>query len=280
MPQTSCLVSRPIERQPRWGLDMPLEEITRLLQLDQALIVVSGSPHCGKTTLLGLLGDALRNSHRVLRLASPQDKQGIYTQIAAQLQVESPPHKLAELSALIGKHLAAASDKPIVLLCDDVNEYDDYTLEQLRQFSNLDTAGGQAISLVLCGTPILLDKFRNNSLRSLQQRITAQVDLMGPAVRRTLFHYGAWAFAWLVPIVLLTTYYWPFSPEHDNLHQAVKVGSQHNNFPLTPPSDLSGKNIDNPKLLLPSKGPEQPEKLEHIFETEQEALTAIQGNSP
>ena len=163
------------------GTNQTLAKIVSLLQLDQAIILVTGSLRQDLSTLLLSLENELKYSNFVLIINPPNKSQSITQQLAAQLYLPDTPSSRAQLPALIERALSTANNRRVVLLCNNVDLFDATAMEQIRQLSNLNSTTHKAISVVLLGSKDLLRKSRQPGLLAFQQRITDQFTLPSPS---------------------------------------------------------------------------------------------------
>ena len=237
------------------------EKIIALLHQDQAIILVLGtSRHHRLTRLLDQLENTLRTSNAVFRINHPSDSAHIHSQLTA-LSVSTRP---------------ANNINRIILLCDNADSFDTPSLEQLRQLSNLNLAGQYTVSLVLCGSHTLLKKLRKHN-RALEQRITAQLELDAPSFIRRILNKTIGPLNLSIAALLLSAFLWSmFSASN---HPQTKID-------LPPRLPASVRNIPvqadfhaAPPPLAPQNA-DQPAALDHVFQTEQEALQAIKTAQP
>ena len=253
-----------------------IDKVVSLLHQDQAIILILGSSRNSISTLLDNLGHTLEKSSFVLRIEQPSVEHSLYQQLAAQLDIKNAPSAFPQLSALIEQTLSAISDRRIILLCSDVDSFDASSLEQLRQLSNLTPAGNSAISLVLCGAQDLLKKLESHRLRALRQRITAQFELDSPSKRFVAFDKLRWG----IPLLLLGTYLAiTFIGQNNHQDKITPATPSQNTLTSTTNTD-SRPVISPPSLTLPPQDADQPETLDHVFTTEQEALQAMEEKQP
>jgi hypothetical protein len=147
-----------------------LEKIAAAVENGPCVAVVICDPDQAKTDFLSQLTARLAQGQRVLRV-SKQAQGDCYRQLAAQLSLADQADD-ADLAASVSKALSSESTSHVTVLCEDADEYDSETLEQLRQISNLIPAGGKHLNLVFCGSDHLLKRFRTAALQSLGQRVT------------------------------------------------------------------------------------------------------------
>ena len=139
------------------------------------IIKVTGEVGCGKTMLCRRLERRLPSHIEVIYLVNPtlNHDQVIFT-IAGELDLPIQGKRVDEVirllhSALITKH---AAGKQVVLLIEEAQAMSMQTLEEIRLFSNLETAHYKLLQIVLFGQPELDDHLNVPSMRQLKERIT------------------------------------------------------------------------------------------------------------
>ena len=139
------------------------------------IIKVTGEVGCGKTMLCRMLERRLPSHIEVIYLVNPtlNHDQVIFT-IAGELDLPIQGKRVDEVirllhSALITKH---AAGKQVVLLIEEAQAMSMQTLEEIRLFSNLETAHYKLLQIVLFGQPELDDHLNVPSMRQLKERIT------------------------------------------------------------------------------------------------------------
>ena len=259
------------------GTNQTLAKIVSLLQLDQAIILVTGSLRQDLSTLLLSLENELKYSNFVLIINPPNKSQSITQQLAAQLYLPDTPSSRAQLPALIERALSTANNRRVVLLCNNVDLFDATAMEQIRQLSNLNSTTHKAISVVLLGSKDLLRKSRQPGLLAFQQRITDQFTLPSPSYSLPQFNKHLWQLGWGVTALIIGILIWSqLSNPIKNKNAASSSTLSKNILSDIKPSPI----VSSPVLTqTPPQETEQAEALAHVFETEQEALQAIKGTT-
>ena len=141
-----------------------------------ALLVAS--PGCGKTMLIEVLAAELKESLRVVRLASTQlcTRRALLQAILFGLDEpyrdrEEGELRLALVQAI--QHHEAAS-RPIALLIDEAQSLPVRLIEELRLLSNISAEGEPSLRLLLCGATTLDELLASPELEALNQRIAAR----------------------------------------------------------------------------------------------------------
>jgi general secretion pathway protein A len=76
-------------------------------------------------------------------------------------------------------------DKHVLLLIDEAQNLNAHVLEQIRLLSNLETASGKLLQIVLVGQPELHETLQSRALRQLRQRITLSCRLQPLSLTET-----------------------------------------------------------------------------------------------
>lgn len=141
----------------------------------EGIVKVTGEVGCGKTMLCRMLEDMLPHNVEVLYLVNPTltREQVLYT-IAGELNLTTEGKRVDEIirmlhSDLIAKHVAG---KQVVLLVEEAQAMPLDTLEEIRLFSNLETAHHKLMQIVLFGQPELDEHLNLACMRQLKERIT------------------------------------------------------------------------------------------------------------
>lgn len=141
----------------------------------EGIIKVTGEVGSGKTMLCRILDDMLPANVEVIYLVNPtlSREEVVYT-IAGELGLSTDGLRADEMirqlqSALIAKHI---DGKQVVLLVEEAQAMPLDTLEEIRLFSNLETAHHKLLQIVLFGQPELDENLSLPRMRQLKERIT------------------------------------------------------------------------------------------------------------
>jgi type II secretory pathway predicted ATPase ExeA len=141
----------------------------------EGIIKVTGEVGCGKTMLCRMLESKLPANVEIIYLINPTlTKDQIIYAIADELKLSIHGKRVDEVirmlhAALINKH---ACGKQVVLLVEDAQAMSLSTLEEIRLFSNLETAQHKLLQIVLFGQPELDEHLSVAAIRQLKERIT------------------------------------------------------------------------------------------------------------
>ena len=143
----------------------------------QGFMVLTGEVGTGKTTLLKVLINNLEATIRYVYIGQTIltfDELLSFTCEELGLSVQGAEH--FQKIRVLNEFLIAQSKKQgtVVLLIDEAQNLDEEILERLRLLSNLETATGKLLQIVLVGQPELEMKLDQPQLRQLRQRIALQ----------------------------------------------------------------------------------------------------------
>jgi MSHA biogenesis protein MshM len=152
-----------------------LEALTYAVVHGEGIIKVTGEVGSGKTMLCRMLESQLPGNIEVIYLVNPTlSREQVVYAIAGELDLATSgkrPDEVIRLlqSDLIGKHI---SGKQVVLLVEEAQAMPLETLEEIRLFSNLETAHHKLLQIVLFGQPELDENLDLPRMRQLKERIT------------------------------------------------------------------------------------------------------------
>ena len=141
----------------------------------EGIVKVTGEVGSGKTMLCRMLESLLPANVDVIYLVNPTlARDEVVYAIASELGIATSglrPDEVIRLlqSDLITRH---AAGRQVVLLVEEAQAMPLETLEEIRLFSNLETAHHKLLQIVLFGQPELEDSLNLPSMRQLKERIT------------------------------------------------------------------------------------------------------------
>ena len=153
-----------------------LEALIYAISQGEGIIKVTGEVGSGKTMLCSMLQSRLPPHVETVYLANPSvSPDEILHAIALELHLK--PSREAghlEVMQMIHDHLLErhAQGKQVVMFVEESQSMPIATLEEIRLLSNLETANGKLLQIVLFGQPELEDNLRQPQIRQLRERIT------------------------------------------------------------------------------------------------------------
>ena len=278
MPE-AALAPLPINADAEPGDNLP-QTLASLMLSGPSLIIVTVPNSHAAARVLSPLQAKLKQTELVLTLDKPEDTLDFFRQLARQLNIDYIGVSLASLSASVMAHILNLHSGCVMLLCSDADAYDTALLEQIRQWDNLQLQHGH-VSILLCGGEGLMKKLRSPALRGLHQRIVAHYRLTPVPVARIYWLSGAAAVGSLALL-------WAAS----SLYRAPQQSTEPLGVPTTPrvlkgaaPAKSQTKKYFSPSAAssLPRPDahslPKTSPPLDHIFNSEAEALAALSQNA-
>lgn len=164
-----------------------LEALIYAVLNGEGIIKVTGEVGSGKTMLCRILDGMLPENVEVIYLVNPTlNRDEVIYAIAGELGLATEGLRADEVirllqSELIAKHVAG---NQVVLLVEEAQAMPLDTLEEIRLFSNLETAHHKLLQIVLFGQPELDENLSLPRMRQLKERITHsfKVPPLEPAV--------------------------------------------------------------------------------------------------
>src|SRR5262245_22376995 len=147
----------------RWGI-----------KLRQGLIVMTGEPGTGKTTLLRMVKEKFESGiHAALILGPYPDFAGLLQLMLVDFGLSKPPGGQLSMMRLIRSHLTEQLNKNHIVCAvfDEAQEMDVRTLRELELLLDLEIENNGLLQIVLVGSPQLETKLAHPELRSLKQRV-------------------------------------------------------------------------------------------------------------
>lgn len=153
----------------------------------EGIVKVTGEVGSGKTMLCRMLEGLMPPHVEVIYLVNPTlSREEVMFTIAGELSIQTEgkrPDEVIRLlhQDLISKHI---NGKQVVLLVEEAQAMPLETLEEIRLFSNLETAHHKLLQIVLFGQPELDVSLNLPSMRQLKERITHsfKVPPMAPSI--------------------------------------------------------------------------------------------------
>ncbi|CAN5445304.1 hypothetical protein BH11PSE11_BH11PSE11_30810 [soil metagenome] len=152
-----------------------LEALIYAVTHGEGIVKVTGEVGSGKTMLCRMLESMMPANVEVIYLVNPTlSREEVVFAIAGELEIVTTgkrPDEVIRLlqNDLIAKHVAG---KQVVLLVEEAQAMPLDTLEEIRLFSNLETAHHKLLQIVLFGQPELDENLNLPRMRQLKERIT------------------------------------------------------------------------------------------------------------
>jgi general secretion pathway protein A len=147
----------------------------------KGFVVMTGEVGTGKTLLVRCLLQLLNHSNVAYAyvfnsLLSPLD---FLQYIALDFEIPNPGRTKSELLLQISNFLIARHQRNLttVLVVDEAHHLSAEVLEEIRLLTNLETAQGKLLQILLVGQPELDEKLDSMQLRQLKQRIVLRSHL-------------------------------------------------------------------------------------------------------
>jgi len=152
-----------------------LEALLYAVTHGEGIVKVTGEVGSGKTMLCRMLESMLPQNIEVIYLVNPTlSREEVGFAIAGELGLLAEGKRADEVirllqNELIAKHVAG---KQVLLLVEEAQAMPLDTLEEIRLFSNLETAHHKLLQIVLFGQPELDENLALPRMRQLKERIT------------------------------------------------------------------------------------------------------------
>ena len=156
----------------------------------KGFVVLTGEVGTGKTLLLRCILELFRDSSDIVyayvfngRLSPCEFLEYIATDFGLSVAGKNKTQILFDLS----HYLVARGAKGLttVLVVDEAHHLSADILEEIRLLTNLETARGKLLQILLVGQPELDDKLDSTTLRQLKQRIAHRAQLAPLGMRAT-----------------------------------------------------------------------------------------------
>jgi len=160
------------------------------------LTVITGEVGTGKSTLVRAALQSLNGSSSgVVHLSNPTlSRPEFFEYLAAGFgfapeAAASKPRFLRELETAAS--VRVADHGSLALIVDEAQSLSHELLEEIRLLTNVETASGQALAVVLIGQPELAVRLNDPALRQLKQRVTLRCELSVLDLKETAAYIAA-----------------------------------------------------------------------------------------
>lgn len=150
------------------------------VQERKGFVLILGEVGTGKTTLIRhLLGRFGPNIRSVFVFNPAVSFIELLQLMLRDLELPCPSVRRVEMIDTLNEYLLkeAAAGRYVVVIIDEAQHLSPAVLEEVRMLSNLETARGKLIQILLVGQPELGDKLARPELRQLRQRISLVAEL-------------------------------------------------------------------------------------------------------
>jgi type II secretory pathway predicted ATPase ExeA len=155
--------------------DGALGQLVFGIESRQGVMVLTGGPGTGKTTILHYLLEWLRQQGYSTSYVfhSQVSSAELLELIVHDFGISCPSHAKCDLLKALHNWLLSryrAGDCPVILI-DEAQALSHEALDELRMLLNLEVPGGKLVQVVLAGQPKLNKKLRHRDLLQLRQRV-------------------------------------------------------------------------------------------------------------
>jgi len=163
------------------------QTLERCLDRAEGIGVLIGPAGMGKSLLLQVLSEQLREHYEIALLTGGRicTRRALLQAILFEIGLPCIGKDEGDLRLSLIDHLSQPQNAGLILLIDEAHTLPLRLLEELRLLTNLMRNGEPKVRLILCGSPVLEERFTNHKLEALQQRVTARCYLQAWERRET-----------------------------------------------------------------------------------------------
>ncbi len=170
-----------------------LASATYGVQERKGFVLILGEVGTGKTTLIRHLLGRFGPDIRTVFVFNPAVSFLELLQLVLRdLELPCPSVRRVEMMETLNEYLLkeAMAGRYVVLIIDEAQHLSPAVLEEVRMLSNLETARGKLIQILLVGQPELGEKLGRPELRQLRQRIGLVAELKPLSHKETAQYIG------------------------------------------------------------------------------------------
>lgn len=160
------------------GIQEALASLAYGIRGRRGIILLTGEVGTGKTTLLNMVLDWLRQNRAATAfIFNPHlTTSELFDCLMADLGIPCESHSKSEILMRLNRWLLDrySNGQTAVLIVDEAQSLSDQVLEEIRFLTNLETSTEKLLQVVLSGQPELEERLRQPHLRQLRQRITVR----------------------------------------------------------------------------------------------------------
>jgi general secretion pathway protein A len=161
--------------------EQALAQLTRALDDEHGLMLLTGEPGTGKTLLCHRLLARLGNEVTIVFLTNShfRDRSGLLQAILYDLSLPYTGLTEQELRLSLTEYLLRnyGEGRRTVLLIDEAQHLSADLLEELRLLGNLEAQHGKAVQVILVAQPSILETICRTEMASLAQRLVVRLRL-------------------------------------------------------------------------------------------------------
>ena len=160
------------------GIQEALANLAYGIRGKKGIILLTGEVGTGKTTLLNMVLDWLRQNRAATafifntNLTTAELFECLMADLGIPCESRSKGETLIRLSRWLLERYS--NGQTTVMIVDEAQSLSDQVLEEIRFLTNLETSTEKLLQVVLSGQPELEAKLRQGHLRQLRQRITVR----------------------------------------------------------------------------------------------------------
>jgi general secretion pathway protein A len=158
------------------GIQEALASLAYGIRGRRGIILLTGEVGTGKTTLLNMVLDWLRQNRAATAFIfnTHLTISELFECLMTDLGIPCESHSKSEILIRLNRWLLDrySNGQTAVLVVDEAQSLPDEVLEEIRFLTNLETSTEKLLQVVLSGQPELEERLRQPQLRQLRQRIT------------------------------------------------------------------------------------------------------------